>query len=335
MTVLMIVSSSEHAGKTMLCAGLGRYWQNSGRKVGYFEPVFSAEDKTASEGKSVALVRQVLASTETAEAISPLVLDSTISLKAAFASASQDKDIMIIEGSLARAELVASSIGARVLVVHDYAYDLEIALPEYAKLSGKLVGIVLNKIPAKKLSSAAKAAEDAMAKVGLKLLGAVPEDRILAALSVGDLADVLQGKILNNSEKTTDLIENFMMGSSTFDRGATYYQRKSNKAVLVWGERPGFRKAALASLPQVALLTSTRCVVISDSAVPLPAIQQKALEKGVPLISVPGKLPEVITRLEEAMAGISFTQEQKMPHLLEMLPRVFNKALLTGEFNHG
>jgi len=44
-----------------------------------------------------------------------------------------------------------------------------------------------------------------------------------------------------------------MMGSSTFDRGAAYYLRKNNKAVLVWGERPGYRKAALAGLPQLAL----------------------------------------------------------------------------------
>jgi hypothetical protein len=142
----------------------------------------------------------------------------------------------------------------------------------------------------------------------------------------------LEGKILNNPEKAAELIENYMMGSSTFDRGAAYYQRKNNKAVLVWGERPGYRKAALAALPQLALQTSTRCVVISDAAVPLPAILQKAEEKGVPLISVPGKLAEVINKLEKAMQGTTFAQEQKISPLLNMLPGVLNSALLNGDF---
>jgi len=331
-TVLLIVSTNEGAGKTMLCAGLAKYWQNSGRKVGYFKPVFSVEEKTASEEKSLALIHQVLGLTETPEVIRPLVSNSPEPLKAAFATVSQSKDIMVVEASLAQANFLASVLGAMVLVVHDYVGDLEKVLSEYTKLSGNLAGIVLNKIPAKKLSLVARQSEGILAKVGLKMLGAVPENRILAALSVGDLAEALEGKILNNPEKTSDLIENYMMGSSTFDRGAAYYQRKNNKAVLVWGERPGYRKAALAALPQLALQTSTRCVVISDAAVPLPAILQKAEEKGVPLISVPGKLAEVINKLEKAMQGTTFAQEQKISPLLNMLPDVLNSALLKGDF---
>jgi len=330
---LLIASLTEHVGKTMLCAGLGKYWQDSGRKVGYFKPVFSAAEKTASEEKSLALVSQVLGLMETAGVINPLLTGDPASIQDAFFAVSQGKDIVIIEGSFAQAEMLSAAVGARILVVHEYALDLGKVLPEYTKLSGKLVGVILNKVPAKKLDLIAHQTEEFLAKVGLRLLGAVPENRILAGLSVGDLAETLEGKILNNPEKSSDLIENFMMGSSTFDRGAAYYQRKNNKAVLVWGERPGYRKAALAGLPQVALQTSTRCVVISDSAVPLPAILQKAEEKGVPLISVPGKLPEVIAKLEKAVGSIAFTQEQKISPLVDMLPGVLKSALLTGDLS--
>jgi len=330
---LLIVSLTEHAGKTMLCTGLGKYWQDSGRKIGYFKPAFAAAEKTASEDKSLALVRQVLGLKETVEVINPLLTGDPASIQAAFSAVSQGKDIVIIEGSFAQADKLAKASGAGILAVHDYAQELGKAISEYAKLSGKLVGVILNKVPAKKLALIAKQSEEALAKVGLKLLGAVPENRMLAAFSVGDLAEALEGKILNNPEKSSDLIENFMMGSSTFDRGAAYYQRKNNKAVLVWGERPGYRKAALAGLPQVALQTSTRCVVISDSAVPLPAILQKAEEKGVPLISVPGKLPEVIAKLEKAVGSVAFAQEQKISPWLGILPEVLNRALLKGDFS--
>ncbi len=332
MVALLIVSIAEHAGKTMLCTGLGKFWQNSGRKIGYFKPAFSVAEKTAYEHKSLSLVRQVLGIGEAEEVINPLLTGDS-AIQAAFSAVSEGRDIVMIEGSFAQAEMLSAAVGARILVAHDCTMDMGKALPEYIKLSGKLVGVILNKVPAKKLHLIAQQSEEVLAKFGLRLLGAVPENRILAALSIGDLAEVLEGKILNNPEKSPELIENFMLGSSTFDRGAAYYQRKNNKAVLVWGERPGYRKAALAGLPQVALQTSTRCVVISDMAVPLPAILQKAQEKEVPLISVPGKLPEVIAKLEKVMVGIAFTQEQKISFLLDMLPGVIKSALLTGDLS--
>ncbi len=335
MTALLITSLHEYAGKTMLCAGLGQYWIDSGRKVGYFSPCFSESEMALKKHKSLSLLRHTLGLTESAEALYPLLPVDSAAVQAAFAAVSRGVDMMVIEGSYKHAELLSSAVGARILIVHYYASDLSKALPEYIKLAGKLAGVVLNKVPAKKLPSIVKASEGTLAKAGLKLLGVIPENRILSALSVGDLAEALDGKILNNPEKSTDLIENLMLGSSTFDRGAAYYQRKNNKAVIVWGERPGYRKAALAALPQLALQTSTRCVVICDAAVPLPAILQKAEEKGVPLVSVPGKLPEVIIKLEKAVAATFFAQEQKISPLSSVLSAALNPRLLAGDFNIG
>jgi len=34
-TAIFVTSLSENAGKTMLCAGLSRSWQNSGKKISY------------------------------------------------------------------------------------------------------------------------------------------------------------------------------------------------------------------------------------------------------------------------------------------------------------
>ena len=333
MAVVLITSLTEHAGKTMICAGLGKYWRDSGRKVGYFKAVLSGAEKTIYEEKSLNLVRQIMGLTESAEELSPLLPIDSAAIRAAFSVVSNGKEMVLIEASFAQAERLADATGAGVLVLHDYTLELGKVIPEYARLSGKLIGVILNKVPASKLVSMAQQTEEALAKAGIRFYGAIPEVRILAPPSVGDLVEVLDGKILNNPEKSSDLIENFMMGSSTFDRGAAYYQRKNNKAVLVWGERPGYRKAALAGLPQVALQTSTRCVVISDAAVPLPAIMQKATEKGVPLISVPGKLPEVIAKLEKAAGSIPFCQEQKIGPLLNVMQGVLKSALLTDDLN--
>jgi hypothetical protein len=153
----------------------------------------------------------------------------------------------------------------------------------------------------------------------ISLLGLIPEDRILMSPAVSDLVEAVQGKITNNPENSSDLIENLMIGSSTFDRGAVYYSRKNNKAILLWGERPGFRKAALANLQLAVLQTSTRCIVISANAAPIPAAVQKADEQKVSIISAPGTLPEIEAAIEKAMQNLKFNQSKKLPHLLEIL----------------
>jgi uncharacterized protein len=332
MTAILVTSITRFAGKTMLCAGLSKCWQTVGRKVGYFKPIFSQSERTKDEEKSLSMIKSILGLTETVEVISPLLQNDPDAIKAAFKSVSQDKEIILIESAFNQAELLASALDIKMLVVHDYSQDMEKAVRECSRCSSVMMGIIFNKIPVRKLAAVSRQPEGVTTAAGLKLYGAIPENRMLAALSVGDLAEILDGKILNNPEKSSDLIENIMVGSSTFDRGAAYYQRKNNKAVLVWGERPGYRKAAVAALPQAALQTSTRCVVISDASVPLPAIIQKAAEKGVPFISAPGKLTELIAKLEKAMSAISFAQEQKMAVLTSQLTSSLASELINGDF---
>ena len=217
------------------------------------------------------------------------------------------------------------------MAVHDFSNQLSPAIEEYKKLGGRLLGAVVNKVPRNSVSRVKSQIVYEMAQAGINLLGLIPEDRILMTLSIGDLAEALQGKILNSADKATELIENFMMGSSTFDRGAAYYNRKNNKAVILWGERPGFRKAALANLLSGALQTSTKCIVISANGAPIPAVAQKAEAQQVPLISAPGTVPNLVTALENAMGHVKFNQEKKLPKLAEILRQSFNLELLTRE----
>ena len=170
-----------------------------------------------------------------------------------------------------------------------------------------------------------------MTSSNIPVLGLIPENRLLMTLSIADLAQTLKGKILNNTEKSEELIEYFMMGSSTFDRGAAYYNRRNNKAVILWGEHAGFRKAAISNLQLAALQTSIRCLVISANSEPIPAVSQKAVEKQVPVISAPGSMLSLITILENSMGRLKFRQEQKLPRLEETLSQNLNLKLISEE----
>ncbi len=96
MTALLITSLHEYAGKTMLCAGLGQYWVDSGRKVGYFSPCFSESEMALQKHQSLSLVRQTLGLTESAEALYPLLSADSAAVQAAFAAVSRGVDMMVI-----------------------------------------------------------------------------------------------------------------------------------------------------------------------------------------------------------------------------------------------
>jgi BioD-like phosphotransacetylase family protein len=326
MHALYITSLKEKAGKTMLCAGLGKTWLDSGKKVGFLKPL--PVDHTGMD-RDVLFMQKALDLKESVEAISPVPKPGD-EIKQAFAGISGEKDIVLIEGGLLKTSTGdIEALNAKVLVVHDYSDSLSNSLEEYKKLGPRLLGLVINKVPESRISRTRDLAQSVLSQAGIVLLGMIPEKRTLMTMSIADLAEALQGKVLSSPEESSELIENLMLGSSTFDRGAAYYSRKGNKAVILWGERPGFRKAALANLQTAALQTSTRCIIISANSTPIPAVAQKADEKHVPLISAPGTIPEIVSALETGFKNLKFNQENKLPLLVKTLSQYFDSQELS------
>jgi len=318
MSVLFVTSLNANSGKTMVCAGLGKYWLDHNLPVGYLKLV---------PGEASAADREIEFLPKILNLISPPAVfnekDRDSILRQIPAGTSQD--IYLIEALLNDVTVdLVRQMQAKVLVIHDYSVRLSETLNEYRKLDASLAGILINKVPRNKLALLQNQFAAELNTAQIPLLGIIPEDRLLMAPSVADLSGIVQGKNMIAAANMEELIENLMMGSSTFDRGAVYYNRKANKAVILWGERPGYRKAALAGLQQAAMQTSTRCIVISANGVPIPAVAQKAEELQTQIISAPGTLPALIAMVDQAMGQIRFTQEKKLPHLMEVLSPKFN-----------
>jgi uncharacterized protein len=335
MFVLYVTSLSEKAGKTLLCSGLGKIWTNNGLQVGYLKPFMAGPDSASIHNdKDLVFMQKILNFKESLESVGPAVGEqgeTGLLVKQACDEIARQEDIVLIEGlPLSKSYSQIEALDARVVIIHDYSNSLAQSLDNYKKLGSRLIGVVLNKVPKKQVARIRSLATKELSEVGINMLGVLPEDRLISGMSISDLAESIQGKILNNAEKSEEIIENFMMGSSTFDRGPVYYNRKDNKAVVLWGERPGFRKAALSNLQLAAVQTSVKCIVISNSAAPIPAVTQKAEEKQVPLISAPGDLKSLIIAIENGMRNLKFTQEKKIPRLLELIEGSLSPQLLTG-----
>ncbi len=328
MVALYITSSQAGAGKTLVCAGLGKHLKDSGKKVGFFKPLVADIKGTEAVDSDAQFMKGVLALKEPVDSLCPVIggegnLASKI--KKAYAGVSKGKDVVIIEGiwrqrpgakPVEASYEIVNALDANVIVVEGYSPELARVkfIDKYRDFGERLLGIVLNKVPRSQLEVVPEQMD------GVDVLGALPEDRVLFGLTIGELAERIEGKILNGAEKSVELVENFMLGALTLDSGLDYFGRKANKAVVVRAERPDMQLAALE--------TSTKCLVLSGDALPIHAVLKGAEEKGVPIILTKGDTASVVNSVEQALGRTKFNQEKKLPRLAEIMEQHFDFPVL-------
>ncbi|MDD4859444.1 MAG: DRTGG domain-containing protein [Dehalococcoidales bacterium] len=219
-----------------------------------------------------------------------------------------------LEDSASQAAFAAArDLKAKVIIIAAYAGKpaLQIA-GSYLGFKDTAAGLVLNKVPQSQLGRAREEAALACEKTNIKFLGAMPEDRSLVACTVGELAQTIAGKVLNNEEKANDLVENLMLGALVVDSGPEYFARKDKKAAVIRGDRPDMQLAVLE--------TATKCLVLSNSSQsPIPNVMIKANRKSVPIILSEKSTDAVITAIEDMLANARFNREGKIDRLAAII----------------
>ncbi|MFQ5827279.1 MAG: DRTGG domain-containing protein [Dehalococcoidia bacterium] len=337
MVALYIASLEEAAGRTALCLGIAQRLLETGKRVGFLKPVLVDHEPPASgagdedtvflkkalnlKGPDGAPLSLTLKELEKALAGEDKGFDKK--LKDALSSASSGKDVVILEGLSGQVQAsaeIARRLGAKSLLVARYKRGLaeELAIATQ-KFDSALLGVVINAVPANRMEAAS-----ALATGGIKLLGIIPQDRRLLAMTVGELAQYLGGQILNGDGGLDELVENLMVGALCLDPAPLYLNRRANKAVITRSGRSDVQLAALE--------TPTRCLVLTgDTDQPNLQVMIQAEEKGVPIIQVEPDTLDILTSLEGALSQVRFRQEKKMGRLQELMHEHFDfEALSRG-----
>jgi len=329
LTALYITSSQAGAGKTLLCAGLGKHLKGKGKKVGFFKPLVAAI-KSKAVDSDTAFIKRILSLKEPVEDLCPVIGGEgklAGKVKQAYTKVARGKDIVIIEGvwrqrpggePVESSYEVARALEAKVIVVEGYSPDLfkTNLADKYQGFGEHLLGVVINKVPVSRV-------EEVRGLGGVEVLGIIPEDRTLLGLTVAELAELIEGKIVNDAGKSAELVENYMLGALSVDSGLDYFGRKDNKAVVVKGERPDMQLAALE--------TPTKCLIISGDGSPIHDVSHSAEGKGIPVIVTDEDTASVMDSVERALGMTKFNQEKKLPRLAEVMKQGFDfKALYKG-----
>jgi BioD-like phosphotransacetylase family protein len=286
---LYIVVGEKETGKTAVCAGLAINLLNDGKKVGYLN--LQAKGK-ADDTK---LMKQV-PGLETIDNES---------------NPTKGRDIVLAEAKIDKeVGETAKKFKARVIIVETYTSQPAKSNTLYKSLGESLTGIIINKVPQGLLKTVKEEVAARYEEKWLKVLGVIPEDRVLLAITVGELAKCIGGKILNHAEKSGELVENYMLGAMVVGSGLDYFGRKQNKAAIIRGERLDMQLAALD--------TPTNCLVLSDATQPPSyGVLYRAENRGIPIISTKTSVNDIIMNIEKALPNTKLGYEKKLSKMAE------------------
>ena len=338
MKSLYIGSTGDYSGKTLVTMGLAMTLQKQGYRVGYLKPL--GKHPIIVEGEAVdcdaEFLKKVLHLADPLSVISPVVITHELVVQRykgampdllpkvveAHARISREKDIVLIGGagnlmggafldmSVAR---VCEALDSQVLLVDSsdpqHGYDALFVAREI--LGDRLIGVVLNRVSHSLLNMVEEMAIPFLTKSGFRILGVLPHDPLLDAITVRQLQELLEGKILCAEDRMEELVANFSVGAMDLDKAMSYFRKLPNKAVITGANRPDLQLAALE--------TATKCLILTGNQSPNEIIVSRARELHVPIIVVPYDTFTTVDRVEHFMGRIRIREQQKVEKARQLL----------------
>ena len=322
MNPVYVISEREGEGKTAVCAGLARKIQDSGASVAVFKPL-AGEGTSPDTDPDPDIYRTLLGQPR-----GPSPLDSSgggltsallDDIKAAFKTISDGNDIVLVEGSCAlsteESAKVAAALDAKSLVVTRHRRGLTGSELRHwqERFGDRLVGFLINGMTRYLGSETRADLLPSMESEGLRCFGTLPEDRRLLGMTVGQLAQHLEGRFVVCEENSDALVEHLMVGGMGMDPAELYFGLRESKAVIVRGDRPDIQMGALT--------TDTSCMVLTKGIEPIEYVSYEAEQEEVSVMIVETDTLSTMEAANTLMDRVRFDHPLKLSRYGELLER--------------
>lgn len=338
MAGLYFTSTMALSGKSAICIALALQFKAQGLNVGYMKPLGTVPVEVGGRltDEDAVFVSRTLQIDDSLDTISPVLLTPDVydavlkgmplgledDIRQAYSRIAAGRDLVILEatGTISGGFALGLSAGRiaemlDVRAVHVLAYRPDLATDNVmmvrSMVGDRLMGVIVNNVPPDAMERVKVTFGKFLSRNGMKLFGALPTDKILNAISVRELADVLDGEILCCREREGDLVEAFQVGAMNVDSALRYMMRVPNKAVIVGGDR--------ADIQLAALQTSTKALVLTGNLYPDSIILSRATEVGVPVIVARMETMAAVKLVEPMMGRIRVSHPRQVARMLDLV----------------
>ena len=333
MSVLYVTSDVPGAGKTAFCGALAQILASRGESVAILKPLAfgkrSRQDHdqdffsrlvghTISDAWPQVLSSPKNVNKELLENIQRTVGEMAAQVKRVIVEGPSitegNEDLSGVSRSLAQA------LNAHTVAVLRYTPQMSVdTLPPFGELFGpSMLGVVLNQVTRYKkrevqvkLIPSLETRRGISPRTAVRVLGAIPEDRRMLAVTVGQLVEHIDGRFVSGEDGGDKLVENIMIGGLVLEWGINYFGRFENKAVMVRGDRPDIQMAALD--------TPTSCLILTGGIDPTQYVNYESKEEEVPLVVVDLDTHQSATRLETLYERASVHHPAKLEVFQDLL----------------
>ena len=308
MRTVLIVSTENGSGKSLLALGFGLSLQEQNTPFAYMKPISSNVCYATGEplDRDAGTIRKILGLNDDLKDIAPVALEGPFLQEAiesgdrgfrrriidAFTRITSDRQVALIEGrrylglgigaGLSDLDL-SEALAADVLLLTSYdgeeAIDRILCALRMLEGGPNILGVVLTEVA---METQFEQVRDVfvpfLADRGAEVLGIIPYERRLRWVSVEDIADRLGGKVLTNVPLNL-AVENFLIGAMSPRTALRSFRRTPDLGVITGGDRVDLQEAALT-------VPSLHCLILTGNIRPPRRIVDLANARGVPVIVV-------------------------------------------------
>ncbi|MDF5721622.1 MAG: phosphotransacetylase family protein [Rhizonema sp. PD37] len=346
---LLIGSTEAYSGKSATILGLSHRLQQVGLDIAYGKPIGTrlSEDQGTMIEKDVQLIAESLKLPQ--NRLAPIILalnevtvqkrlqgeDKTDYQKSLSQSLHMfPGDLMLLEGpgNLAEGSLfdlslpqVAEVVDAAVLLVTRYQSLLSVEAFLSAKqvLGDRLIGIVINDIPAQQLQTIDTIIRPFLEQQGIPVLGMLPKNDLLRSVSVSELVEQLNAQVLSGSDRLDLMVESLAIGAMNVNAAVKYFRKRHNMAVVTGGDR--------VEIQQAALETSTQCLILTGQLPPPTFILNRAEELEIPILSVDLDTLTTVEIIERSFEQVRVQEPIKVQCIRHLMAEHFDLNRLLSQ----
>ena len=153
---------------------------------------------------------------------------------------------------------------------------------------------------------------------------ALPEDRLLAAVTVGRLIEASNARVLTRStEGDASICEHIVIGPIFEDSNEPHFSRFARKAVVTRSEK--------VDVALSALLTETPCLILTGGNDPSAYLLDRvASERVTTLLLAPGNTVETVRAIEGTFGSTPFAGPEKVERAGELMAVAIDDSTLAS-----